>query len=122
MTVTEDMMTAHPELEGLFCSSEAASVGAAQAIRARGMVGKIKVVGFDSGPTLERSLREGVIDALVVQDPFILGYLGVETVIQKLKGETPPKHIDSPTRRNPRHRSRRPRSAEVCLTPRSKSS
>ena len=98
MTVTEDMMTAHPELEGLFCSSEAASVGAAQAIRARGMVGEIKVVGFDSGPTLEKSLREGVIDALVVQDPFNMGFLGVETVIQKLAGETPPKHIDSPTR------------------------
>ena len=98
MTVTEDMMTAHPELDGLFCSSEAASVGASQAIRARRMVGKIKVVGFDSGPTLEKSLRDGVIDALVVQDPFNLGYLGVATVIQKLKGETPPKHIDSPTR------------------------
>ncbi len=98
MTVTEDMMTAHPELEGFFCSSEAASVGAAQAIRARGMVGKIKVVGFDSGPTLEKSLREGVIDALVVQDPFNMGFLGVETVVKKLAGETPPKHIDSPTR------------------------
>ena len=98
MTVTEDMMTAHPELEGLFCSSEAASVGAAQAIRARAMVGKIKVIGFDSGPTLEKSLREGVIDALVVQDPFNMGFLGVETVVKKLAGETPPKHIDSPTR------------------------
>ena len=98
MTVTEDMMTAHPELEGIFCSSEAASVGAARAVKARGMVGKIKMVGFDSGPSLEKNLREGVIDALVVQDPFNMGFLAVETVVQKLAGETPPKHIDSPTR------------------------
>jgi ribose transport system substrate-binding protein len=98
MAVTEDMMTAHPELSGIFCSSEAASVGAARAIKVRGMAGKIKVVGFDSAPSLEKSLQDGVIDALVVQDPFNMGYLGVETVVTKLSGGIPPKHIDSPTR------------------------
>ena len=97
MAVTEDMMTAHPELDGIFCSSEAASVGAARAVRTRNMVGKIKLVGFDSGPTLEKNLRDGVIDALIVQDPFNMGFLGVETIIQKLAGKVPPKHIDSPT-------------------------
>jgi len=98
MTVAEDMMTAHPELNAIFCSSEAATVGAAQAVRARGMAGKIKLVGFDASPSLQKNLREGVIDALIVQDPFNMGFLGVETLVKKLAGETPPKHIDSPSR------------------------
>ena len=98
MAVTEDMMTAHPELDAIFCSSEAGSVGAAQAVRARGMAGKIRLVGFDASPSLQKNLREGVIDALVVQDPFKMGFMGVETLVKKLAGETPPKHIDSPSR------------------------
>jgi ribose transport system substrate-binding protein len=43
-------------------------------------------------------LKDGVIDALVVQDPYQIGYVGVKTVIQKLKGETPPKQIEMPAR------------------------
>ena len=73
-------------------------MGAAREVKTRGMAGKIKVVGFDSGPTLEKNLRDGVIDALIVQDPFNMGFVGVETIVQKLAGKTPPKHIDSPTR------------------------
>ena len=98
LTVTEDMITAHPELEAIFCSSEAATVGASQAVKARDMAGKIKIVGFDASPTLQQNLRDGIIDALIVQDPYNMGYKGVETVVQKLRGETPPKQIDSPTR------------------------
>ena len=98
LSITEDMLTAHPELDALFCSSEAATVGASQAVRAREMAGKVKIMGFDASPTLQKNLREGIIDALIVQDPYNMGYRGVETVVQKLRGETPPKKIDSPAR------------------------
>ena len=98
LAVSEDMLTAHPELTGLFCSSEAATVGAAQALRARRLAGKVRLVGFDASPSLQEGLREGVIDALVVQDPFFMGYRGVETILEKLRGETPEKRIDSPAR------------------------
>ena len=98
LSITEDMLTAHPDLDALFCSSEAATVGASQAVRAREMAGKVKLVGFDASPTLQKNLREGIIDALIVQEPYNMGYRGVETVVQKLRGETPPKRIDSPAR------------------------
>ncbi|MEZ5362101.1 MAG: substrate-binding domain-containing protein [Bryobacterales bacterium] len=98
LAVAEDMLTAHPQLSGLFSSSEAATVGAAQALRARGLAGKVKLVGFDASPELQEGLRDGVIDALVVQDPFFMGFRGVETIIEKLRGETPEKRIDSPAR------------------------
>jgi ribose transport system substrate-binding protein len=98
LAVSEDMLTAHPELKALFCSSEAATVGAAQAIKARGLAGKVRLVGFDASPSLQDGLREGAIDALIVQDPFFMGYRGVETVLESLRGETPDKRIDSPAR------------------------
>ena len=98
LAVTEDMLTAHPDLDALFCSSEAATIGAARALVSRDAAGKVKLVGFDASPSLQRDLREGVIDALIVQDPFSIGYIGVETIVDKLDGKTPEKYIDSPAR------------------------
>lgn len=96
LTVTENMLTAHPGLDALFASAEPATVGAAQALKARELVGKVKFVGFDASDTIEEDLKAGVIDALVVQDPFNIGYSAVKTIVAKLNGETPPKRIDSP--------------------------
>ena len=98
LAVAEDILTAHPDLDGMFASGEAAAIGAARAIRTRGLAGRVKMVGFDASPTLQDELKNGVIDALVVQDPFRIGYLGVETTMQKLSGETPAKIIHSPAR------------------------
>lgn len=96
LSVAENMLTAHPDLDAIFASAEPATVGAAQAIKSRGLAGKVHLMGFDSGVSIEKSLREGVIDALVVQDPFNIGYEAVRSVVASLRGETPPKRIDSP--------------------------
>ena len=96
LAVTENMLTANPELTAVFASAEPATVGAAQAFKARGAAGKIKFVGFDSSESIEKDLREGVIDALVVQDPFNIGYTAVKAVVSAINGETPPKRVDSP--------------------------
>ncbi len=98
LAVAETMLTAHPELDGFFCSGEETTLGAARALRARGLAGKVKLVGFDASPGLQQGLRDGVIDALLIQDTFRIGYLGVETVVQKLNGETPQRSIQFPAR------------------------
>jgi ribose transport system substrate-binding protein len=85
LTVTENMLTAHADLNGIFASNESSTMGAAQALRGR--QGKIKLVGFDWGPTLLDDLNAGLIDSLVVQDPFRMGYVSVNTAVAKLKGE-----------------------------------
>ncbi len=96
LAVTENMLTAHPALHALFASAEPATVGAAQALKSRNMSGKVKMVGFDASDSIEKDLRNGVIDALVVQDPFNIGYQAVKSVIAAMNGETPPKRMDSP--------------------------
>ena len=98
LAVAEDFLTAHSGLNAIFASNEPGSVGASQALKSRQLSGKIKLVGFDSSPTLIDDLKAGVIDALIVQDPFTIGHEAVKTVVQKLRGETPPKKIDLPAR------------------------
>jgi ribose transport system substrate-binding protein len=89
LTVAENMLTAFPDLIAMFGSNESSSVGAARAIKGRSS--KVKLVGFDSGPTLEADLKSGIIDSLVVQDPFSMGYRAVSIAMKKLNGEAPEK-------------------------------
>ena len=97
LAAAENMLTAHPDLDGMFASAEPATVGAATALRNRELVDQVKLVGFDWTYTLESDFREGVIRALVVQDPFEIGRRAVQTVLTALRGETPPKRIDTKT-------------------------
>lgn len=96
LSVTENMLTAHPDLAGLFASNESSTVGAAQALKAR--QSKIKMVGFDWSPTLLDDLRSGLIDSLVVQHPFKMGYESVKAALAKLAGQTPVKINNLPPR------------------------
>ena len=94
MAATENILTAHPNLDGVFASSEPSSVGAAQALKSRGLAGKVRFVAFDSSEGLVEDLSGGTIDALVAQDPFKIGFEAVRAVAEKLDGKTPPKKMD----------------------------
>ncbi len=94
MAATENILTAHPDLDGLFASSEPSSVGAALAIKARGLTGKLKFVSFDSAPSMIEDLKAGTISAMVVQDPYRIGYEAVRTLVDKINGKTPAKRMD----------------------------
>lgn len=90
----ENFLAGHPQLKGIFASAEPGSVGAALAVKARELQDKVAVVGFDSSESLIEDLKSGAIDALVVQDPFRIGFDSVRTIVDKLNGKTPPKRID----------------------------
>jgi ribose transport system substrate-binding protein len=96
LQVAENMLTAHTDMDGLFASNESGAVGATQALKGRRS--KVKLVGFDWSPTLLEDLKSGVIDSLVVQHPFKMGYEGVMAAVQTLEGQFPPKMNNLPPR------------------------
>jgi ribose transport system substrate-binding protein len=55
----------------------------------------IKVVGFDSDPKTVKFLQDGVLAALVVQDPFRMGYDGIKTALAASKGEQVAANVDT---------------------------
>jgi ribose transport system substrate-binding protein len=89
LAVSENMLTAHPNLAALFASNESSTVGAAQALKSR--KGSVKLVGFDSSPALIDGIKSGLIDSLVTQDPFKMGYEAVKAAVTKLNGGLPEK-------------------------------
>ena len=97
-SAAENILTAHPELDGMFASSEAASIGAIQAIESRGLTGKVKLITFDSSDLHIEALKKGTINMMLVQDPFRIGYEAVKSLAEKLNGGTPQRHMDLPAR------------------------
>lgn len=95
LAVAEDILTAHPDLVGIFCSNESGTLGAVQAAKAKGVAGKVKIVGFDTSPTLIEDMEAGNIDSLVVQNPFRMGYLAVRTLVDHLREGRPERRIDT---------------------------
>jgi ribose transport system substrate-binding protein len=92
----ENMLTAHPDLDGMFASTEPSASGAILAVNGRGAGGKLKLVGFDVNDAMIEAMRAGTLHAMVLQDPFKMGFEAVKTVVNKLRGQTPPKRLDLP--------------------------
>ena len=96
--VAENILTARPDLSGIFASSEASSIGSIQAIRSRNLPGKIKLVAFDFSDTHVEALEDGTVDVMLVQDPFRIGYEAVRSLAEELAGRTPARRLDLPAR------------------------
>ncbi len=95
LNITTDLLTAFPNLKGIFASNLIQAQGAAQAIAENKAQDKVKVIGFDSDDKLNKALGDGVIAALVVQDPFRMGYDGVKTALAISKGEKVAAFVDT---------------------------
>ncbi|MEK7403938.1 MAG: substrate-binding domain-containing protein [Acidobacteriota bacterium] len=97
MAATENLLTAHPDLAGLYADNESSTSGAVQALKIRGNR-KVKFVAMDASDQLIEDLRAGWIDSLVVQNPFRMGYEATRAIGLKLSGQTPPRTLDSGAR------------------------
>ncbi len=97
-SVAENILTANPDLTGIFASSEASSLGAIQAITSRGVSGKIKLITFDTSDSHIAALEGGTIDVMLVQDAFRLGHEALKSLTEKLAGRTPVRRLDVPAR------------------------
>jgi ribose transport system substrate-binding protein len=85
-------------IDGIFCPNESTSFGMMRVLQDNGWAGKVRMVGFDSSDNLAKGLAEGHINGLVMQDPLNMGYLGVKTMIEHLKGQPVEKRIDTGVR------------------------
>jgi ribose transport system substrate-binding protein len=95
--IMKEIITANPELRGVFASNLIMAQGAAQAVaesKTNKTGDKINLIGFDSDDQLVKFLQDGTIAALVVQDPFRMGYDGVKTALAASKGERVPATVD----------------------------
>jgi ribose transport system substrate-binding protein len=97
-SIMTDLIAANPELRGVFATNPIMAQGAAQALaekKTNRTGDTINLVGFGSDDKLIKFLQDGTIAALVVQDPFRMGYDGVKTALAASKGEQVPADVDT---------------------------
>lgn len=95
LQVTEDILTAHPGIKGIFAANEPGVLGAAEAVRKAGKSGKVTIVGWDASPDEVKGVKNGVIDALIVQNPFRMGFDSVNAMVKKLRSGAQPQSEDT---------------------------
>lgn len=96
VTVTEDLLTANPDLDGIFYVCDQPMLGGIEAIKNAGKRPEdLFIVGFDAEPEAVELVEQGVIDGDVAQFPGKMGELAVENAIRAVDGEAVPKFIDS---------------------------
>jgi ribose transport system substrate-binding protein len=113
LNIMTDLITANPNLHGVFASNLIMAQGAGQAIAENKVADKIKLVGFDSDDKLIKLLTDGTIVALVVQDPYRMGYDGVKTALAASKGEKVEANVDTGANLITKENMNSPRSQEL---------
>lgn len=84
---TQELLKAHPEINVLVGFNEPLAVGTALAVKELGLGGQVREIAFDTNVRCIDLLQEGVVSALIVQNPYAMGYLGVEYAWKALQGE-----------------------------------
>jgi ribose transport system substrate-binding protein len=90
--IVKAQLAKNPDLKGIFATNLFGAEGSAAGLREAGKKDTVKIVGFDAGPKQVADLKEGLLQALVAQQPADIGAQGVQQAVAALKGEaTKPK-------------------------------
>ena len=89
------IMTAYPNLAGMYGTNEGAAIGVVNAVKEAGKTGKLTIVGFDSGKAQMDAIKDGLMAGAVTQNPVGIGYETVKAAVAAIKGEKVEKVIDT---------------------------
>lgn len=85
LSVTQDILSKYPNLNGIFAANDQSAQGAAGAVKAAGLTSKVKIVGWDASTTTIADLQSGIISNLVLQNPFKMGYDSVKAMVNQIR-------------------------------------
>ncbi|MFQ6554211.1 substrate-binding domain-containing protein [Aestuariibius insulae] len=93
---TQDMITANPDMGGMFIQTDGPTLGALRAIKAARMDGDVLVAAFDGIPEFVPLLQSGELVVSGMQQPYLMGVRSAEAMLEHLDGGTPDKEITVP--------------------------
>ncbi len=92
--ITKAILTAHPDIKGIFGANEGSAIGVLNAIKETGTKGVI-VIGYDSGAVQKAAIMDGSMAGAITQNPVGIGYETVKAAVAAAKGEAVEKNIDT---------------------------
>lgn len=85
----EDILQAHPDLNGIFGINDDSALGALAAVEKAGKTDRVQIVGFDAVPEAREAIKAGRIYADVIQQPRVIGQKAIEAIHAYFAGSTP---------------------------------
>ncbi|EPC02740.1 LacI family transcriptional regulator [Litchfieldella anticariensis FP35 = DSM 16096] len=92
--VAKAILTANPDLDGMFGTNEGSAIGIVNALQEMN-TGDLVVIGYDSGKIQTDAIRNGLMDGAITQNPVGIGYETVKAAVMAANGETLPEVIDT---------------------------
>jgi ribose transport system substrate-binding protein len=86
----------NPDLEAFYACNEGSTVGVGNAVDQEGLAERVKVIGFDWSNNTKSLVQRGVVQAVIVQNPYEMGYQGLQAGVDAYNGKTiSPKDVDT---------------------------
>ena len=95
MSLTADMLTKDSDLVGIFADNAQMGTGAGTTVSEQGIGDKLCLVAYDADAGELEHLKDGSIYALIIQDPYMMGYAGVWYGYAAAHGVRLPKNVDT---------------------------
>ncbi|SDS08556.1 monosaccharide ABC transporter substrate-binding protein, CUT2 family [Paenibacillaceae bacterium GAS479] len=93
----KSLTIAYPDITGVIALTDVGVTGAARALADVGLTHSVKLIGFDSSIPEIQLLERGQMHALIVQNPFNMGFLGVQTADSLIRERNVSKMVDIPS-------------------------
>ncbi|WP_120634913.1 ABC transporter substrate-binding protein [Ruegeria sp. EL01] len=92
--VTKAILTANPDLNGIFGTNEGSAIGVVNGVQELGTEGLV-IIGYDSGKAQKDAIKSGLMAGAITQNPVGIGYETVKAAIAAVNGEDVPALIDT---------------------------
>jgi ribose transport system substrate-binding protein len=92
--VTKAILTANPDLDGIFGTNEGSAIGVVNGVQELGTEGLV-IIGYDSGKAQKDAIKSGLMAGAITQNPVGIGYETVKAAVSALNGEEVPALIDT---------------------------
>ncbi|MBM7716110.1 ribose transport system substrate-binding protein [Bacillus thermophilus] len=96
VNIVENALTVDSNIKAIFATSDEMALGSFKGLENKDSQ-DIPLIGFDGTPDGLQAVADGKLIANIAQDPYQMGYLGVESAYKAIKGEKVEKRIDSGT-------------------------
>jgi len=92
--VTKAILTANPDLNGIFGTNEGSAIGVVNGVQELGTEGLV-IIGYDSGKAQKDAIKSGLMAGAITQNPVGIGYETVKAAVAAVNGEEVPALIDT---------------------------
>ena len=92
---TKQLIKENPDIKLIYATNQPGTVGACQAIEELGAANTVQLVGFDYFDGADGYIESGVLDGVISQNPYNMGYLGVRYAKKLIEGNAVAESVDT---------------------------